>query len=61
MHKQVVAMVPLDPRKIFSSGQKLLALWHILVWFRLLPCGFANRDLREQLAVLTGQMPNTIT
>ena len=39
----------------------MLALWHVLVWFRLLPCGFANRDFREQLAVLTGQMPTTIT
>jgi hypothetical protein len=40
---------------------RVLALWHLLVWFRLLPCGFANRDLREQLAVLTGQEPNHIT
>ena len=39
----------------------MLALWHLLVWFRLLPCGFANRDLREPLAVLTGQQPNHIT
>lgn len=40
---------------------RVLALWHLLVWFRLLPCGFANRDLRVQLAVLTGQEPNHIT
>jgi hypothetical protein len=40
---------------------RVLALWHLLVWFRLLPCGFANRDLREPLAVLTGQEPNHIT
>jgi hypothetical protein len=40
---------------------RVLALWHLLVWFRLLPSGFANRDLREQLAVLTGQEPNHIT
>lgn len=40
---------------------RVLALWHLLVWFRLLPCGFANRDLREQLAVLTGQEPKNIT
>jgi hypothetical protein len=40
---------------------RVLALWHLLVWFRLLPCGFANRDLREQLAVLTGQPPHHIT
>lgn len=44
-----------------TTDLRVLALWHLLVWFRLLPCGFANRDLREQLAVLTGQMPNTIT
>ena len=40
---------------------RVLALWHLLVWFRLLPCGFANRDLREPLAVLTGQDPHHIT
>jgi hypothetical protein len=40
---------------------RVLALWHLLVWFRLLPCGFANRDLRGQLAVLTGQEPHHIT
>jgi hypothetical protein len=44
-----------------TTDLRVLALWHVLVWFRLLPCGFANRDLREQLAVLTGQMPTTIT
>ena len=40
---------------------RVLALWHLLVWFRLLPGGFANRDLREPLAVLTGQEPHHIT
>ncbi len=44
-----------------TTDLRVLALWHVLVWFRLLPCGFANRNLREQLAVLTGQMPTTIT
>ena len=44
-----------------TSDLRVLALWHLLVWFRLLPCGFANRDLRAQLAVLTGQSPNMIT
>ena len=44
-----------------TTDLPVLALWHILVWFRLLPCGFANRDLREQLAALTGQTPTTIT
>ena len=44
-----------------TTDLRVLALWHLLVWFRLLPCGFANRDLREQLAALTGQLPTTIT
>ena len=44
-----------------TTDLRVLALWHILVWFRLLPCGFSNRDLREQVAVLTGQMPTTIS
>jgi hypothetical protein len=44
-----------------TTDPRVLALWHLLVWFRLLPCGFTNRDLREQFAALTGQMPNTIT
>jgi hypothetical protein len=44
-----------------TTDLRVLALWHLLVWFRLLPCGFANRDLREQLALLTGQSPTMIT
>jgi hypothetical protein len=44
-----------------TTDLRVLAWWHLLVWFRLLPCGFANRDLREQLAVLTGQSPHMIT
>ena len=44
-----------------TTDLRVLALWHLLVCFRLLPCGFANRDLREPLAVLTGQSPNMIT
>jgi hypothetical protein len=44
-----------------TTDLRVLALWHLLVWFRLLPCGFANRDLREQLAALTGQSPTMIT
>jgi hypothetical protein len=44
-----------------TTDRRVLALWHLLVWFRLLPCGFANRDLRDQLAVLTGQTPTMIT
>jgi hypothetical protein len=44
-----------------TTDLRVLALWHLLVWFRLLSCGFANRDLREQLALLTGQTPDSIT
>jgi hypothetical protein len=44
-----------------TTDRRVLALWHLLAWFRLLPCGFANRDLRDQLAVLTGQTPTIIT
>src|SRR5688572_11673767 len=44
-----------------TTDLRVLALWHLQVWFRLLPCDFANRDLREQLAVLTRQSPNMIT
>jgi hypothetical protein len=44
-----------------TTDLRVLALWHLLVWFRLLSRGFANHDLREQLALLTGQSPNTIT
>ena len=64
------AMLKLN-RPVEVSGQRasalritdlrVLALWRLLVWFRLLPCGFANRDLRAQLAVLTGQEPHHIT
>jgi hypothetical protein len=64
------AMLKLN-RPVEVSGQRaaamritdlrVLALWHMLVLFRLLPCGFANRDLRAPLAVLTGQEPNNIT
>ena len=35
-----------------TTDLRVLALWHILVWFHLRPRGFANRALREQLAVL---------
>ena len=44
-----------------TTDQRVLALWHILVWFRLLACGFSNHDLREQVAVLTGLTPTTIS
>jgi hypothetical protein len=44
-----------------STDLRVLMLWHALVLFRLLPCGFSNRDLREHLSVLTGQAPDHIT
>jgi hypothetical protein len=44
-----------------TTDLRVLTLWHVLVCFRLLPCGFCNRDLREQVALLTGQMPTTLT
>jgi len=31
------------------------------ILFRLLPCGFAHRDLREHIAALTGRRPESIT
>src|SRR5262249_22213999 len=43
------------------TDRRVLALWHLLVWFRLLPCGFAIRYLRDPLAALTGQAPTHIT
>jgi hypothetical protein len=43
------------------TDPRVLALWSLLVWFRLLPCGFSNRDLRQQMAILTGQPPEKIT
>jgi hypothetical protein len=64
------AMLKLN-RPVEVSGQRaaalritdlgVLALGRRLVWFRRLPCGFAHRDLRAQLAVLTGQEPPQIT
>ena len=44
-----------------TTDLRVLALWHILVLFRLLPSGFSNGDLRKQVAGLTGQLPTTIT
>jgi hypothetical protein len=44
-----------------TTDRRVLALWHVLVLFRLLPCGFSNRELREQLAMLTGLLPTTNT
>ncbi|HEY6273987.1 MAG TPA: hypothetical protein VIX19_18560 [Terriglobales bacterium] len=43
------------------TDPRVLVLWTALVLFRLLPCGFAHRDLREHLAALTGQAPASLT
>jgi hypothetical protein len=37
------------------------ALWNPLLLFQLLPNGFSNRNLREKLAPLLGQQPETLT
>src|SRR5262245_20555117 len=39
----------------------VLALWNVLVVFRLLPRGFCNRELREHLAALLGEEPGALT
>lgn len=40
---------------------RVLALLHALLLFRLLPRGFANRDLREHVATLLGQQPGSFS
>lgn len=39
----------------------VLTLFQLLLLFRLLPCGFRNKELREHLAPLLGQDPSTCT
>jgi len=43
------------------TDRRAQALLQVLLVFRLLPHGFANRDLRELLAPLLGLTPGTIT
>ncbi|MGH3566157.1 MAG: hypothetical protein ACRDRH_09020 [Pseudonocardia sp.] len=43
------------------TDRRAQALLHTLLMFRLLPHGFANRDLRTLLAPLLGLAPGTIT
>jgi hypothetical protein len=43
------------------TDRRVQALLHALLVFRLLPHGFANRDLRALLAPLLGRTPGTIT
>jgi hypothetical protein len=40
---------------------RVLMLFHVLLLFRQLPCGFRNRELREHLAHLLGQDPQQYT
>jgi hypothetical protein len=39
----------------------VLALFQVLLLMRLLPCGFRSRELREHLAPLTGEAPESWT
>ena len=43
------------------TDPRVLVLGNALVLFRLLPGGFAHRDLREHLAALSGQSPASLT
>jgi hypothetical protein len=43
------------------GNELVLVLFQLLLWFRLLPCGFRNQELREQLVPLLGTDPSTIT
>ncbi len=43
------------------TDPRVLGLWHALVLFRLLPAGFANRELRGLLASLLGLSPEVMT
>ena len=44
-----------------STDPRVLTLWSALVLFRLLPSGFASRDLRQQLVSLRGEPPQSLT
>jgi hypothetical protein len=43
------------------ADPKVQSLWNALLLFPLLPTGFSNRDLREHLAPLLGQLPEQLT
>ena len=43
------------------ADPQVQALWSALLLFQLLPTGFSNRNLREQLAPLLGQQPAELT
>ena len=43
------------------ADPQVQALWRALLLFQLLPAGFSNRDLRQHLASLLGQAPQTLS
>lgn len=43
------------------GDRRVQALFQVLLLFCLLPRGFANKDLREQLASMLGEPPNSMT
>jgi hypothetical protein len=43
------------------GNTQVMMLFHVLLLFRLLPCGFRNKELREHLARLLGQDPQQYT
>ena len=43
------------------ADPQVQALWNALLLFQLLPAGFSNRNLRENLAPLLGQQPAELT
>lgn len=43
------------------ADPQVQALWNALLLFQLLPTGFSNRNLRENLAPLLGQQPHELT
>jgi hypothetical protein len=49
------------PQAYGSVMRWVWALLSALLLFRLLPRGFANRDLREYLAPLLGEAPSMVT
>jgi hypothetical protein len=60
MHFLFAAPRPQDQR-IKPGGTTSQALWSTLLVFQLLPAGFSNRNLRDNLAPLLGQQPTDLT
>ncbi len=62
--RQVTRPLTLDGQRVSAmrfDDPCVLALLSALLVFRLLPRGFANRDLREHFAQLLGQAPSDMT